>query len=133
MQPQDQNCSILCTGLASSPNILSSGVVSTVYRPTLTKFQNVGGLIANSPAEAAKDVGVLVIMVTNEAQAESVLYGDLGAVSALSSGASIILSSTVSPGFVSQLERRLQFLTPKVTFSKRVLSYIERQSFIGYS
>ncbi|XP_024033468.1 uncharacterized protein LOC18056049 isoform X3 [Citrus clementina] len=80
-----------------------------VYRPTLTKFQNVGGLIANSPAEAAKDVGVLVIMVTNEAQAESVLYGDLGAVSALSSGASIILSSTVSPGFVSQLERRLQF------------------------
>ncbi|GAY49521.1 hypothetical protein CUMW_119770 [Citrus unshiu] len=80
-----------------------------VYRPTLTKFQNVGGLIANSPAEAAKDVGVLVIMVTNEAQAESVLYGDLGAVSALSSGASIILSSTVSPGFVSQLERRLQW------------------------
>lgn len=78
------------------------------------------------------DVGVLVIMVTNEAQAESVLYGDLGAVpgncglsiycpcilsrinsdllflTALSSGASIILSSTVSPGFVSQLEQRLQ-------------------------
>ncbi|KAK9208946.1 hypothetical protein WN944_001307 [Citrus x changshan-huyou] len=104
-----------------------------VYRPTLTEFQNVGGLIANSPAEAAKDVGVLVIMVTNEAQAESVLYGDLGAVPALSSRASIILSSTVSPGFVSQLERRLQFLTPKVTFSKRVLSYIEHQSFIGYS
>ena len=69
-------------------------------------------------------------MVTNETQAESVLYGDLGAVAgtflkqnvyikvkmltlflffiALPSGASIILSSTVSPAFVSQLERRLQ-------------------------
>jgi hypothetical protein len=70
-------------------------------------------------------------MVTNETQAESVLYGDLGAVAgtflkqnvyikvkmltlllfffiALPSGASIILSSTVSPAFVSQLERRIQ-------------------------
>lgn len=47
-------------------------------------------------------------MVTNELQAESVLYGDQGAVSALPSGASIILSSTVSPSFVSQLEKRLQ-------------------------
>lgn len=77
------------------------------YKPTLTRFSDVGGLVCNSPAEASKDVDVLIIMVTNEAQAESVIYGDLGAVSALPSGASIILSSTVSPGFVSQLEQRL--------------------------
>ncbi|KAM3703066.1 hypothetical protein ACB098_04G067500 [Castanea mollissima] len=77
------------------------------YKPTLTRFFEAGGLVCNSPAEASKDVDVLIIMVTNEAQAESVIYGDLGAVSALPSGASIILSSTVSPGFVSQLEQRL--------------------------
>ncbi|KAG5229778.1 Ketose-bisphosphate aldolase class-II family protein [Salix suchowensis] len=79
-----------------------------VYKPTLTRFVNAGGLIGNSPAETSKDVDVLVVMVTNETQAESVLYGDLGAIAALPSGASIILSSTVSPAFVSQLERRLQ-------------------------
>ncbi|KAK6249814.1 hypothetical protein SCA6_003819 [Theobroma cacao] len=79
-----------------------------VYRPTLIRFESAGGLIGTSPADVSKDVDVLVVMVTNEAQAESVLYGDLGAVSALPSGASIILSSTVSPAFVSQLERRLQ-------------------------
>lgn len=79
-----------------------------VYKPTLTRFANAGGLIGNSPAETSKDVDVLVVMVTNETQAESVLCGDLGAVAALPSGASIILSSTVSPAFVSQLERRLQ-------------------------
>ncbi|KAI5562112.1 hypothetical protein BDE02_15G033100 [Populus trichocarpa] len=79
-----------------------------VYKPTLTRFANAGGLIGSSPAETSKDVDVLVVMVTNETQAESVLYGDLGAVAALPSGASIILSSTVSPAFVSQLERRLQ-------------------------
>ncbi|KAJ0105252.1 hypothetical protein Patl1_19593 [Pistacia atlantica] len=79
-----------------------------VYKPTLTRFENAGGLIANSPEEVSKDIDVLVVMVTNESQAESVLYGDHGAVPALPSGASIILSSTVSLGFVVQLERRLQ-------------------------
>ena len=79
------------------------------------------------------DADVLIIMVTNEAQAESVLYGEYGAVSgvynvlithiimclfnctdpfflhhvALPPGATIILSSTVSPAYVSQLEHRL--------------------------
>ncbi|XP_038878743.1 uncharacterized protein LOC120070914 isoform X2 [Benincasa hispida] len=78
-----------------------------VFKPTLAKFTNAGGLIGNSPAEVSKDVEVLVIMVTNEAQVESVLYGEAGAISALPYGASIILSSTVSPGYVSQLEQRL--------------------------
>ncbi|KDP25980.1 hypothetical protein JCGZ_22710 [Jatropha curcas] len=78
------------------------------YKPTLNRFTDAGGLIGNSPAEVSKDVDVLVIMVTNEAQAESVLYGDHGAVPVLPSGSSIILSSTVSPGFVIQLEQRLQ-------------------------
>ncbi|KAB5524328.1 hypothetical protein DKX38_022077 [Salix brachista] len=66
-----------------------------VYKPTLTRFVNAGGLIANSPAETSKakiigflniscsDVDVLVVMVTNETQAESVLYGDLGAIAGL--------------------------------------------------
>ncbi|PQQ15474.1 uncharacterized protein Pyn_28867 [Prunus yedoensis var. nudiflora] len=79
-----------------------------VYKPTLTRFASAGGLIGSSPAEVCKDVDVLVIMVTNEAQAESALYGDFGAISALPSGASIILSSTVSPGFVSRLDQHLQ-------------------------
>ncbi|KAG7944814.1 hypothetical protein I3843_15G123300 [Carya illinoinensis] len=78
-----------------------------VYKPTLTRFAEAGGLVGNSPAEVSQDVDVLVVMVTNEAQAESILYGEFGAVSALPSGASIIISSTVSLGFVSQLEQRL--------------------------
>ncbi|KAL7099172.1 hypothetical protein ACP275_09G066400 [Erythranthe tilingii] len=79
-----------------------------VYKPTLSRFEKEGGIPGSSPAEVSKDADVLVVMVTNESQAESVLYGDYGAVAALPSGASIIISSTVSPAFVSQLERRLQ-------------------------
>ncbi|KAL1214325.1 putative 3-hydroxyisobutyrate dehydrogenase [Cardamine amara subsp. amara] len=79
-----------------------------VYKPTLVRFESAGGLAANSPADVTKDVDVLVIMVTNEVQAEDVLYGHLGAVEAIPSGATIVLASTVSPAFVSQLERRLE-------------------------
>ncbi|KAL8239684.1 hypothetical protein R6Q59_016251 [Mikania micrantha] len=79
-----------------------------VYKPTLSRFENAGGLTGNSPAEVSKDVDVLIVMVTNEVQAESVLYGADGAVSVLPPGSSIVLSSTVSPAFVSRLELRLQ-------------------------
>ncbi|KAK7291352.1 hypothetical protein RIF29_06422 [Crotalaria pallida] len=97
-------------GFGMATHLLSSNFVVVgydVYKPTLTRFENAGGLIGNSPAEVGKDVDVLIIMVTNEAQAESALYGENGAVSALPPGASVILSSTVSPAYVSQLERRL--------------------------
>nr|GEX13654.1 ketose-bisphosphate aldolase class-II family protein [Tanacetum cinerariifolium] len=54
-----------------------------VYKPTLSRFAQAGGLIGSSPAEVSKDVDVLIVMVTNEVQAESVLYGVDGAVSEL--------------------------------------------------
>jgi 3-hydroxyisobutyrate dehydrogenase-like beta-hydroxyacid dehydrogenase len=53
-------------------------------------------------------VEILVIMVANEVQAENVLYGNAGAVSVMAAGTSIILSSTVSPGFVIKLKERLE-------------------------
>ncbi|ESW24674.1 hypothetical protein PHAVU_004G150100 [Phaseolus vulgaris] len=97
-------------GFGMATHLLSSEfcvVGYDVYEPTQRRFTNAGGLIGNSPAEVSKDVDVLIIMVTNESQAENVLYGENGAVSALPAGASIILSSTVSPAYVSQLEHRL--------------------------
>ncbi|CAN1346094.1 L-threonate dehydrogenase [Linum perenne] len=78
-----------------------------VYKPTLARFVAEGGLIGTSPADVSDDVDVLIVMVANEAQADSVLYGEFGAVQALPSGATLILSSTVSPAFVINLEQRL--------------------------
>ncbi|KMZ56084.1 hypothetical protein ZOSMA_99G00140 [Zostera marina] len=79
-----------------------------VYAPTLSRFADVGGLAGYTPADVSIDVDVLIIMVANEVQAESVLYGVSGSVSALPVGATIILSSTVSPGFVTRLKQHLQ-------------------------
>eukprot|EP00252_Welwitschia_mirabilis_P022123 TRINITY_DN5892_c0_g1_i1.p1 TRINITY_DN5892_c0_g1~~TRINITY_DN5892_c0_g1_i1.p1 ORF type:complete len:1072 (-),score=299.13 TRINITY_DN5892_c0_g1_i1:548-3667(-) len=79
-----------------------------VFKPTLTKFLEAGGLIGNSPADVAKDCEVLVIMVANEKQAESVLFGEDGAVKALPIGTTVILCSTVRPRFMKELGRRLE-------------------------
>lgn len=98
-------------GFGMATHLLNSNFCVTgydVYEPTLVRFSNAGGLVGRSPAKVSQDAEILVIMVTNEVQAESVLYGDLGAVSALSSGATVVLSSTVSPAFVTQLGQRLQ-------------------------
>lgn len=98
-------------GFGMATHLLRSSFTVTgydVYEPTLSRFIEAGGLVGNSPLEVSKGVDVLVIMVTNEAQAESVLFGHQGAIQALSEGASIILSSTVSPAYVTQLEQRVQ-------------------------
>ncbi|KAH7679774.1 Fructose-bisphosphate aldolase protein [Dioscorea alata] len=79
-----------------------------VYKPTLSRFQDLGGLIGASPAEVCKDVEVLIVMVANETQAESVLFGEAGSVAALPAGASVMLSSTVSPAYVKHLDQRLE-------------------------
>ncbi|XP_066375772.1 uncharacterized protein [Miscanthus floridulus] len=72
------------------------------------RFADLGGSTKGSPEEVAKDVEILIIMVANESQADSVLFGNAGAVPVLSAGTSVILSSTVSPGFVIHLNRRLE-------------------------
>ncbi|KQK18686.1 hypothetical protein BRADI_1g44060v3 [Brachypodium distachyon] len=98
-------------GFGMASHLLKSGFSVTaydVYKPTLARFAELGGLSKHSPEEVSKDVEILIIMVANEVQAESVLYGNAGAVPVLSAGTSIILSSTVSPGFVTQLKKRLE-------------------------
>uniref|UniRef100_A0A0E0LA58 Ketose-bisphosphate aldolase class-II family protein n=1 Tax=Oryza punctata TaxID=4537 RepID=A0A0E0LA58_ORYPU len=98
-------------GFGMASHLLKSGfsvIAYDVYKPTLARFTDLGGLTKDSPEEVSKDVEILVIMVANEVQAASVLYGNAGAVSVMAAGTSIILSSTVSPGFVIKLKERLE-------------------------
>ncbi|KAL6631355.1 hypothetical protein ACP70R_028205 [Stipagrostis hirtigluma subsp. patula] len=98
-------------GFGMASQLLKSGfsvVAYDVYKPTMARFADLGGSTKDSPEEVSKDVEILIIMVANELQAESVLYGHAGAVPVLSAGTSVILSSTVSPGFVTRLNRRLE-------------------------
>jgi UDP-N-acetyl-D-mannosaminuronate dehydrogenase len=98
-------------GFGMASHLLKSGfyvVAYDVYKPTMARFDDLGGSTKGSPEEVAKDVEILIIMVANEFQADSVLFGSAGAVPVLSAGTSVILSSTVSPGFVIRLNKRLE-------------------------
>lgn len=80
-----------------------------VYEPAIDKFVANGGKAfkASSPAEAAKGADILVLMVQNAAQADDVLFGAGKAAETLPDGAIVILSSTVPPSFVRDLESKL--------------------------
>ncbi|KZL83569.1 ketose-bisphosphate aldolase class-ii family protein [Colletotrichum incanum] len=97
-------------GMAAS--LLRSGFAVhgyDVYEPAIDKFTANGGNAskAGSPAEAAKGADILVLMVQNAAQADDVLFGSGKAAETLPDGAIVILSSTVPPSFVRDLESKL--------------------------
>ncbi|WP_293856549.1 NAD(P)-dependent oxidoreductase [uncultured Alsobacter sp.] len=65
-----------------------------------------GGTAATSAADAAKGAEVLVLMVVNAAQAESVLF-DAGACEAMAEGGRIVLMATCPPSVVAALAKRV--------------------------
>ncbi|KAF9878867.1 ketose-bisphosphate aldolase class-ii family protein [Colletotrichum karsti] len=80
-----------------------------VYEPAIDKFVAAGGKAtkASSPSDAAKGADLLVLMVQNAAQADDALFGSGKAADVLPDGAIVILSSTVPPSFVRELESKL--------------------------
>lgn len=80
-----------------------------IYQPSVEKFLKLGEKTsgAQTPAEAAADAQVLVLMVQNAVQAEDVLFGSGKAAGSLPNDSMIILSSTVPPSFVRSLRSKL--------------------------
>lgn len=74
------------------------------------KFATGGGTACASPAEVAARVDVLVSVVVNAAQTESLLFGEGGAAGAMREGSVFVMCSTVDPGWSSGLESRLDEL-----------------------
>jgi NAD binding domain of 6-phosphogluconate dehydrogenase len=83
-----------------------------VYEPSIQKFVAIGGKAtsASSPAQAAEGAEILILMVQNAAQAEDVLLGSGKVASALPTGSTVILNSTVPPSFAKDLGKRLAAL-----------------------
>lgn len=69
-------------------------------------FEQAGGTVAASAGAAAEGAGVFVIVVANDGQSESVIFGD-GVAGKLPPGGTIVLHSTVSPAYAEGLGKRL--------------------------
>ena len=79
-----------------------------VYNRTRKKAENLGVPVADSPAELASRVDVLITMLSNDQALRETMEGDAGALSGLPPGALHISMSTVSLNIVQELTHRHQ-------------------------
>ena len=70
-------------------------------------FAAEGGTACSTPAEVAKACEVVISVVVNAQQTESVLFGDGGAAAAMRPGSTFVMCSTVDPNWSIALEQRL--------------------------
>jgi 3-hydroxyisobutyrate dehydrogenase len=70
-------------------------------------FSAEGGVACATPAELARQCGVVVSVVVNAAQTEQVLFGEHGAAAAMAPGSLFVMCSTVDPNWSVALEGRL--------------------------
>ena len=81
--------------------------VSDVRSDAAQAFAAEGGTACAHPADVAAACEVLVSVVVNAAQTESVLFGEHGAAAAMKPGSVFVMCSTVDPGWSVALEARL--------------------------
>jgi L-threonate 2-dehydrogenase len=70
-------------------------------------FAAEGGVVCSSPAEVAAACEVLISVVVNAAQTETVLFGQGGAAAAMKPESVFVMCSTVDPDWSIGLEQRL--------------------------
>lgn len=70
-------------------------------------LSDAGVRAAGSPAEAASSADVVFVMVASPDQAMDALFGEEGAAAAIPEGAAVVVTSTVGPAAVLEIEARL--------------------------
>jgi putative dehydrogenase len=96
------------SGMAQSLRRAGYRVFVFDVRPEAAQaFVEGGGVASASPAELAAACDVVVSVVVNAAQTESVLYGPGGCAAAMKPGSVFVMCSTVDPNWSMALEKRL--------------------------
>ncbi len=97
-------------GLPMAGRLLDAGFTTTVWNRTAGKAEALatsGATVADSPAAAARDADIVVVMVSDTPDVEEVVFGPAGAANGLRSGALLVDMSTISPaatrGFASRV------------------------------
>jgi len=95
-------------GMAGSLRRAGFQVHAVDARPGVAQaFAAQGGVACAAPAELARHCDVIVSVVVNAAQTESVLFGENGCAGAMKRGSVFVMCSTVDPGWSAALESRL--------------------------
>jgi 3-hydroxyisobutyrate dehydrogenase len=95
-------------GIAKTLRHNAYTVAACDVRPgAAAEFAREGGIACATPAEVAAHADVIVSVVVNAAQTESVLFGENGAAAAMKPGSTFVMCSTVDPNWSIALEARL--------------------------
>jgi 3-hydroxyisobutyrate dehydrogenase-like beta-hydroxyacid dehydrogenase len=97
-------------GLGVARSLLRAGFrthACDVRKEALDAFSAEGGVACATPAELGAACEVVLTLVVNAQQAETVLLGERGAAAAMRAGSVVIASSTVAPEFAESLAARL--------------------------
>jgi putative dehydrogenase len=87
-------------GFGMAASLLRGGFVVAGYdvnAEAMTRFAALGGQVGESPGQAAKGADVVLSVVVNAAQTETVLFGPTGAAAAAAKGAVLMSCATMSP------------------------------------
>jgi len=84
-------------GLPMSRNLLAAGYPVAVYNRTRSKSASLDCPFAETPAALARDVDILITMVSDDASQEAILFGPNGLAAGLSAGKTVINMGTISP------------------------------------
>lgn len=100
-------------GRAMAANLVKAGFPLTIFNRTVSRcapLGDLGAVIADSPADAARRSEVVIMMVSDTAAVESLLYGADGVAAALDKRSIIVDMSTISPAaamsFAADLHER---------------------------
>jgi 3-hydroxyisobutyrate dehydrogenase len=97
-------------GKPMAGHLIKAGYPVTVYNRTASKAEELaeaGARPAASPAEAARDAAIVISMVTDGPDVESVLLGPQGAARTAAPGTVFIDMSTISPAAARTIGARL--------------------------
>jgi 3-hydroxyisobutyrate dehydrogenase-like beta-hydroxyacid dehydrogenase len=106
--------------------LLSMGFPVSVYnrsREKATKLADAGAFVSDTPREAAGRSEMVIAMVADDAASRDIWLGDDGALAGAVSGSLLLESSTLSVGWVKELnraaaEKHCEFLDAPVTGTK---------------
>jgi 3-hydroxyisobutyrate dehydrogenase len=94
-------------GMGMAKNLLKAGFPVTAYNRTIAKaapLAAAGALIADTPADAARDADIVISMLSDDDASRRTWTGEHGALNSAKPGAVIVESSTVTPAWIAELE-----------------------------
>ncbi|UCF96258.1 MAG: NAD(P)-dependent oxidoreductase [Spirochaetaceae bacterium] len=111
----DMKIGVVGLGIMGKPiaaNLIKADYAITVFNRTAVKAKafvdEIGGVMASTPAEAAKASDVVITMVADSPDVEEVILGPAGVAASEKKGLTVIDMSTISPGVTKRISKRLQ-------------------------